>query len=251
VVGALLAAGGAAGCGDGTGGRAGAVRGRQAMKEQAAAVKRPVIPAMRRINCARARCVALTFDDGPGDYTGALLNQLRSSRVRATFFLLGLEVPGRGHLVRRMVYEGHEVGNHTWSHKNLTTLTPAEIRDQVGRAQQVIQSAGGVAPKLFRPPYGATDERVGRIVGMPQIAWNVDTMDWSRVKTTKSKTVVEWARHAQPGGIILMHDIYPDTVKAVPKVVMELRRRGFTLVTVSELFQIRRLQPGVAYRHLW
>jgi len=205
----------------------------------------PPAPPPARVDCSVRKCVALTFDDGPGAYTGLLLDRLRAARVHATFFLLGQNVAGHRDLVRRMVEEGHEVGNHSWSHPDLTTLPTWEVRAQVRRTQQAVQDVTGVAPALFRPPYGAVDERVANAVDMPLILWSVDTLDW--LHRDVRRNITAGVREPRRGGIVLFHDIHRPTVAAVPSVLEGLRERGFTFVTVSELFGGRPLVPGHRY----
>jgi peptidoglycan/xylan/chitin deacetylase (PgdA/CDA1 family) len=241
-----------AGCGGGrtTDGRRGDTeRNQVAVKKRTARQGHPAAPpAQRRIDCARVRCVALTFDDGPAEYTRVLLDGLRRSGARVTFFVLGQKVGRRPDLVRRMVYEGHEVGNHTWSHPPMPTLPASEMRSQVERTQEAVKSASGVRPRVFRPPYGTTDKKVARVVNMPQIAWDVDCMDWH--PRNSHKGIEAGMKQARPGGIMLLHDVYRSTVTTVPNIVSTLRQRGFTLVTVSELFQSRRLRTEPLYRNL-
>ncbi|WP_344590049.1 polysaccharide deacetylase family protein [Actinomadura vinacea] len=193
--------------------------------------------------------MAITFDDGPGEHTGQLLDRLKESGARATFFMLGQNVRGNEQLVRRMAYEGHELANHTWSHPNLTGMSSGAVRSEVRRTQRAIQQASGVEPKVFRPPYGATDAQVGRAVGMPQIMWSVDSQDW--LHHNVARNVSAGVKSPKPGGVVLFHDIHHETVNAAPKILAGLRERGFTLVTVSELFQTRTLKPGSRYTNLW
>ncbi|MFC5749468.1 polysaccharide deacetylase family protein [Actinomadura rugatobispora] len=230
--------------------KAAAARQHVALKKKAAPPARPAAPpAMRRLDCARLKCVALTYDDGPGAYTGQLLDMLRRSGARATFFMLGENVRGHAHLVRRMAYEGHELANHTWSHPKLTGMSGGAVRSEISRTQRAIQEASGVVPKVFRPPYGATDAQVGRAVGMPQIMWSVDSMDW--LHRNMARNVSAGVKQPKPGGVVLFHDIHQATVKATPSILSGLRQRGFTLVTVSELFQARTLRAGSRYTELW
>ncbi|MGK5556865.1 polysaccharide deacetylase family protein [Actinomadura kijaniata] len=207
----------------------------------------PTPPPPRAIDCARTQCVALTFDDGPGEHTGRLLDDLRREGARATFFLLGQNVGAHRDLVRRMVLEGHEVANHSWSHPQLTGMSPDAVRSQVRRTSEAVREASGVTPTLFRPPYGATDGTVARAVGMPQILWSVDTLDWR--DRSAARVVRVGVREPRKGGIVLLHDIHRTTVEAVPRVLSGLKKRGFTLVTVSEMFQGRQLRPGQKYEH--
>ena len=210
---------------------------------------RPALPpSQRRIDCAKVKCVALTFDDGPSLHTPKLLDTLRRSDTRVTFFVLGQNVERHGATVRRMVHEGHEVGNHSWDHPIMPSLSPRAMRRQIQLTQQAVRQASGVTPKVFRPPYGATDERVARAAGMPQITWSVDCMDWHRTKARKG--IATGMKEARPGGIILLHDTHGSTVRAVPKMLSTLKGRGFTLVTVSELFQGKRFEAQATYTNL-
>jgi peptidoglycan/xylan/chitin deacetylase (PgdA/CDA1 family) len=234
----------AAGCGGGPDEKQARSAGNNAeLRQKARRAAAP--PPPRKINCDRAKCVSLTFDDGPGPYTAQLLDTLKGRGVRATFFMLGENVHAHRNLVRRMAMEGHEVANHTWSHPDLTGLPPAEVRSQIQRTQKAVRDASGVTPTLLRPPYGATNAEVGRATGMPLILWSVDTLDWRYLSVSRDTSV--GIKEPQSGGIVLFHDIHKPSVQSIPKVVDGLRKRGFTLVTVSELFQGRPLKPGQTY----
>ncbi|MGI5203927.1 polysaccharide deacetylase family protein [Spirillospora sp. CA-108201] len=191
------------------------------------------------------KCVALTFDDGPGPYTARLLDTLKRNGARATFFMLGENVGAHRDVVRRMALEGQEVANHSWSHPDLTTLSSAEVRSQIQRTQKAVKDASGVAPTLVRPPYGSTNKRVETAIGMPLVLWSVDTLDW-RYRDAARDTRVG-VKEPKTGGIVLFHDIHKPSVDSIPKVVDGLRKRGFTFVTVSELFAGQRLAPGTSY----
>ncbi|HEX2312116.1 MAG TPA: polysaccharide deacetylase family protein [Thermomonospora sp.] len=189
--------------------------------------------------------MALTFDDGPGPYTGRLLDHLAKARVRATFFVLGELVRPNARTVRRIAAEGHELANHSWSHPDMAGLSSRRVRSEVRRTQGVIHQVTGVRSRLFRPPYGSTNARVGRAVAMPQILWSVDTMDWRHRNTARTVRIV--TKETRNGGIVLFHDVHRPTVAAVPQVVTRLQRKGYRFVTVSELFAGRRLRPGTVY----
>ena len=197
----------------------------------------PLPPPARPVNCRQIRCVALTFDDGPGPYTGMLLDILAKYQARATFFVLGRMVAvDHQDSLRRMVAEGHEVGNHTWDHLDLTGLPEAEIIHQLRRTQEIVRHAIGFETTLMRPPYGSTNTRVtdvSRREGLAQVLWNVDTVDW---RDRKASIVTERAANVEPGSIVLMHDIYPSTVLAVPRLLNELTAKGYTFVTIPELY---------------
>ncbi|MEU4066390.1 polysaccharide deacetylase family protein [Streptomyces wedmorensis] len=201
------------------------------------------------VDCRKARCVALTFDAGPGPYTARLLDILKAKRVNATFFLIGKSGIARfPDLVRRETVEGHEVANHTWSHPRLTEVSEAEIRRQLTLVQGQIKQLTGRSPTLMRPPRGSTDQRVAEVsrsLGLAQILWTVTAKDYrDHDPELITRRVLAGAA---PRGIILLHDVYPGTVPAVPAIIDGLRRRGLTPVTVSQLFAPDTPQPGRAY----
>jgi peptidoglycan/xylan/chitin deacetylase (PgdA/CDA1 family) len=186
------------------------------------------------VDCHRVKCVALTFDDGPGRYTDALLRHLKAYHAHATFFVVGQNAAAYPGVLRRTLAAGHEIGNHTWSHPDLTRLSAARIRSQLARADRAIKAATGIVPRLIRPPYGALNTFVRRHTNRPLVLWSVDTLDWryrdsARVARRALKSV-------RPGSIILFHDIHPTTVRAIPRVLKKLSARGYTFVTVSQLF---------------
>ncbi|GAA3005647.1 hypothetical protein GCM10017559_29230 [Streptosporangium longisporum] len=193
--------------------------------------------------------MALTFDDGPGPYTGWLLDILAERRVRASFFVVGRMVSEEDEAVlRRMVAEGHELGNHTWNHPQLTRLGPGEVREELGRTQWLVKRVTGVTMDLMRPPYGLTGPWVAaesRHLGLAQILWNVDTRDWHDRDVS---IVAHRAAGAGPGSIVLLHDIHPSTVRAVPRLLDDLAGKGYRFVTLSELYG-RRPVPGRRYYH--
>jgi peptidoglycan/xylan/chitin deacetylase (PgdA/CDA1 family) len=207
----------------------------------------PATPATPAPNCLVLRCVALTFDDGPVADTQRLLSMLATEGVRATFFTVGEMVTEHPEMVRAEVAAGDEVGNHSWSHPQLTHLSDSAVRSQVERTAQAIEDAGAPRPTLFRPPYGDIDARVGADLaaeGQPAILWSVDTLDWlHRDPNSVYRRAVNGVR---PGSVVLMHDIHPTTVTAVPRIIATLKARGYTFVTVSELYG-EELKPGVAY----
>ncbi|WP_157383336.1 polysaccharide deacetylase family protein [Nonomuraea coxensis] len=188
----------------------------------------------RTVDCRRVKCVALTFDDGPGPYTGELLRHLAAHQARATFFVVGQNVAAHPSVLRRAAAAGHEIGNHTWSHQDLTKLSAGAVRAELARADRAVKAATGFVPALVRPPYGAFDNAVRTGIRRPLVLWSVDTLDWLHRDSARVARVA--IRSARPGGVILFHDIHPTTVRAVPRVLKALSRRGYTFVTVSELF---------------
>ncbi|MEU4326446.1 MULTISPECIES: polysaccharide deacetylase family protein [Nonomuraea] len=210
----------------------------------------PALPAQAapKVDCAKVKCLALTFDDGPGPATGTLLSTLGKNKAKATFFLMGKHVELRPALVKRMAREGHEIGNHTWSHPSLPTLFDEEITQELRATQEAISSLTGRTPRMFRPPYGNTDDRVRELAGdegMAQVLWTGTTLDWKLRDQKKIRSAV--LRLAKRDGVILMHDVVPQTVQVMPSLIKELKKRGYHLVTVSTLLKGRKLTPGTTY----
>ncbi|MBW3703924.1 polysaccharide deacetylase family protein [Streptomyces griseus] len=171
--------------------------------------------------------VALTFDDGPTGTTAAYLKALRDAgRARATFFVTGTLADGQRAGTRRIVAEGHQVGNHSSTHPDLVQLDAATAFAELRDTSRVVRTQTGRAPTLFRPPFGSTDARPRRDaarLGMTEVIWTADTVDWSGIPT---ETIVANALTVKPGGIILMHDGLPTTLAAIPKIVQGLAERG-------------------------
>ena len=180
--------------------------------------------------------VALTFDDGPGPHTERLLEVLAEREVTATFFVVGREVAARPDVVRAQVGSGHAVGNHSYTHPDLTALDPERLAEEIDRTSDAIVAATGTRPILARPPFGATDAAVARLLGdrgLAEVLWDVDTEDW-RIHGVEATTrnALDGARD---GAVILMHDTQETTVAAVPGIIDGLRARGFAFVTVPDL----------------
>ncbi|KAB2344375.1 polysaccharide deacetylase family protein [Actinomadura rudentiformis] len=205
-------------------------------------------PTSPRTDCAKAKCIALTFDDGPGPYTARLLDMLAGRKARATFFVVGANADAVPELLRREVAEGHEIGNHTQSHRDLSRLPAMRVNSDIHRTDEIVRAATGKAPTLLRPPYGAgnaTVAEVARSLGMPQILWDVDTHDGH---DHDPRGVADRAvSKARPGAVILMHDIHRGSVDAVPRILQRLQDKGYTFVTVSELLAGQRVTPGARY----
>jgi peptidoglycan/xylan/chitin deacetylase (PgdA/CDA1 family) len=205
-------------------------------------------PKKTAVDCEQVKCIALTFDDGPGKYEGKLLDTLKKHNAKATFFLEGQYVKSRPQYVKRMVAEGHELGNHSYSHPDFTKIEPGAIRSEIQKTQDAVKKAAGVEPKLLRPPYGLADLQVSDIAaefGMPMILWTGGSQDWAtkNVEAIKKKTL----EVAKPGGIILMHDWVKQTVDAMPSIVKTLQNKGYHLVTVSDIVKNEELEPGDIY----
>jgi len=187
--------------------------------------------------------VALTFDDGPHHrLTPHLMDILASRAVRATFYVIGNRVSRHSQIMQRMAAEGHEVGNHSWSHPNLAGLSDGALLSQLDRTTQVIYDAVGRPPVTMRPPYGALRPRQRRLIhearGLPTVLWSVDPQDWRRPGS--SVVTQRIVRGAHPGAVVLAHDIHAATVRAIPSTLDALLARGYQFVTLSELLGWRR-----------
>jgi peptidoglycan/xylan/chitin deacetylase (PgdA/CDA1 family) len=199
------------------------------------------------VDCRTKNCVALTFDDGPAASTTRLLDTLAAHGARATFFLVGRSVEKFPELVRREVVEGHELGNHTYTHANLRRSSPTKVTAELRRTQEAIRRVTGITPGLMRPPFGATDEQVTTItrrLNLAQILWSLDPRDWRDRDAEKVEDRV--VNGVRKGSIVLMHDIHPTTVAAVPGILRRLTIEGYSFVTVSELYGSS-LVPGEKY----
>lgn len=200
------------------------------------------------VDCSdpEVRCVALTYDDGPGGRTPELLDMLAAHDARATFFVTGLPVREHPWTVRRAYAEGHEIANHTLDHPDLATLGAGAVRSNLETTQALVQRETGHTMNLMRPPYGSRNGTVDQVteeLGLAQILWGVDTNDW---KDRKAGVVSKRALDgASDGAIILMHDIHDTTIDASRKIIRELDERGYTMVTVSQL--LGTTKPGQVY----
>lgn len=197
------------------------------------------------VNCADVPCVALTFDDGPSVFTNGLLDLLKERNVRATFFVLGQSARVQPETIARMKAEGHQIGNHTWDHSNLTQLSDALIQEQIEQTDNLIIKLTGEPTQLLRPPYGAYDEYVMSVAQLPIILWSVDPLDW---KDRDAELVASRISDAPIGSIILAHDIHETTVAAIPTIIDALGGRGIHFVTVSQLLAPHIPTAGQMYR---
>lgn len=181
--------------------------------------------------------VALTFDDGPGKRTEELLNVLDENGSRATFFMLGKNVSRYEEVVKKMQDLGNELGNHSWDHENLAQLSDEDIKWEINHTNEVIKNAAGNNPSLMRPPYGSINATVRENVGLPLIMWSIDTEDWKTRDAQKTIEVV--MNNVKDGDIILIHDIHDPSVDAAIQLIPQLVDKGYQLVTVSEMAQIK------------
>lgn len=183
-----------------------------------------------------APVIALTFDDGPSaGYTQELLDGLMERDVKATFFILGVNIEGHEDLVRRMAREGHLLGSHTQNHVDLTRLPLETAKEQITETTETIHTLTGQESTYIRPPYGAWNEVLEKGVSQIPVAWTVDSLDWSLQNT--DAIVSRVLKDAEDGDIILMHDCYETTVEAAFQIIDALQGQGYRFVTVDELIE--------------
>lgn len=195
--------------------------------------------------------IALTFDDGPyRNITTPILDVLEKHNAAATFFILGNRVSGNEDIIQRAINGGSEIANHSFSHKQLTAISNNELKSQVYDTQAAIKNAVGREPTLLRPTYGAVNNNLKQTIDMPLILWSIDTLDW---KHRNSQRIINHVlSNVRDGDIILMHDMYPTTNQATQVLVPELINRGFQLVTVTELYELKGLplEGGKTYTNV-
>lgn len=186
--------------------------------------------------------IAMTFDDGPHPQnTPRLLDILRARNVKATFYVIGRSVDLYPQIVRRTAAEGHEIGNHSHTHRLLSKLGDSELRMEMSRCQDAVGRAAGVRMRTMRPPYGGLLQRQRELVhaefGYPTILWSVDPLDWKRPGPSVVTSRILSGTNA--GSIVLAHDLHAQTVDAMPATIDGLLRRGFKFVTVSQLLAMK------------
>lgn len=199
------------------------------------------------------KLVALTFDDGPSQYTGKLLDALKKHNAKATFFVVGSRLGGSSNaLLGRMEAEGHVVGNHSQNHKNLKYLSANNVANEMYDAAERIKIAIGHYPIVMRCPggnYNSTVQAYAKSISVPIIQWNLDTIDW---RDRNKATILNRAKSGvRDGSIVLMHDLYSTTVDAAIELIPYLQQQGYTLVTVPELLAAKygTIEPGKVYFH--
>jgi peptidoglycan/xylan/chitin deacetylase (PgdA/CDA1 family) len=194
--------------------------------------------------------IALTFDDGPAIDTVRILEILKDNNCHATFCVVGNRIKNNAKTLRKAVKQGNQVVGHSWDHKQLTKLSKTKITLELTKTNNAIKKATGVTPDMYRPPYGAINDKVRKISkaqGLSMLLWSVDSLDW-KYRTTRSinSRIMSAVRD---GSIILCHDIHPTTAVAMEKVIPALVKEGYQLVTVKELMKAKgiKTKPGKRY----
>jgi peptidoglycan/xylan/chitin deacetylase (PgdA/CDA1 family) len=199
------------------------------------------------VDCARTKCVALTFDDGPSPFTDRLLHILKDNDAKATFFLIGNKVAANPAGAIRIADAGMEIGSHTWEHPNMTTIPPQDIPAQLSKANDAITGATGRTPVLYRPAGGLSNQAVRQAAagyGQAEILWDIISFDWINDSNTVATRRVLMAQ-IKPGSVVLFHDTYSSTVDLIYQFIPVLKANGYHLVTISQL--LGRRQPGSTY----
>lgn len=193
------------------------------------------------------KLIALTFDDGPNYNTNKVLDILEENNVPATFFVLGNRIKGNENILKRMVSSKMEIGNHTFNHLLLTKYKEDKVKSEINDTSNLIFEVTGKYPTLFRPSYGSCNKMIRSIVDTPIIIWDIDTLDWKYHNSRRISSRV--INKVKDGDIVLMHDIYSATANALEIIIPSLKSKGYTFVTVSDLFYYKNipLEKGKVY----
>lgn len=178
--------------------------------------------------------IALTFDDGPNSIcTKRLLDGLKERNVKASFFVLGENVKEYPKLAKRMAAEGHLIGNHTYSHVELTKMAENRAKEELEKTNEIVYQVTGIQPEYMRPPYGECSKKLEDSVDMILVRWTIDPRDWNTDNT--EQIVKKVVTSAKENDIILLHDCYRSSVDAAFEIIDQLTEEGFEFVTVDEI----------------
>ena len=185
-----------------------------------------------------APMVAFTFDDGPNpSNTQRILDVLNENYSHATFFVVGTNAENYPDLLKAISASGSEIGNHTYNHKDLTSISSSEVEEQIDKVNRAVKKATGENTTVIRPPYGAFNDKVLEQLEEPVVLWDLDTEDWD--SRNAKKIVDEVMANIKDGDIVLMHDIYDSTAEAVEMLVPKLKEQGYQIVSISEMAEYK------------
>ncbi len=188
------------------------------------------------------KVIALTFDDGPSKYTNKILDILKKYDACGTFFVIGNKTIFYKDILKRMLNEGSEIGNHSYDHKLLTRLSENEFKEEINKTQENIKNLTGFTPKLFRPTYGGYTNTLKKYTDLTFVLWDIDSRDW-QVKN-KDKILNNILPNVKPGKIILMHDNHEYSLNSLENLIKKLKDDNYKFVTVSELLEIKKLKEN-------
>ena len=184
------------------------------------------------------KLIAFTFDDGPNTKTTSrLLDGIQEYNARVTFFVLGSRVENNKDVLKRAYEEGNQIGSHTFNHLNLFLLSDDEVLSEVNSTNEEVEKIIGVRPTLLRPPYGNVNEHIKELASMHIINWDVDTEDWKLKDRNLIKDKI--LADAHDGAIVLLHDIYTESVEGALLAMAELEKENYAFVTIEEMVQLR------------
>lgn len=190
----------------------------------------------------KGRYVAITFDDGPSPMTGKVLDVLKKHEAKACFFLIGSKIASYKETVRRIVNEGHIVGNHSWSHTGRFPIKKYnDVIKEIEMTSDAVTECTGLRPLLFRPPFGVTNPRIGKAVrkaGLTCIGWNVRSMD-TLENRSREEVMKKISKGTGPGAVILLHDRCNDSDKLLEMLLVYLEANDYKVVTIEEMFDLK------------
>lgn len=191
------------------------------------------------------KVVALTFDDGPSKYTGAIIDLLNENDANGTFFVLGNKVKYYSDTINKSISYGNEIGNHSYNHKSLNHLSKEDFLYQLNTTQNIIYEVSGYTPKYLRPTYGNVSKSLREYTTLEIVLWNVDPEDW---KYKNSKTIAKRVLNkVKDESVVLMHDTKERTLNALKIIIPELKKQGYQLVTISELKEVQEIRKKTGY----
>lgn len=184
--------------------------------------------------------VALTFDDGPyTPVTKRILNVAAKNDAKVTFFVVGNRINTYRSIVKRAYKNGHQIASHTYNHANLSKLNKTQIYRELNKTNEVLKNVIGREVTAVRPPGGSISNLMRKVLNVPMIYWSVDTEDW---RSRNASSVLARCNHIKDGDIVLMHDLYPSTATAAETLIPRLKKKGYQLVTIDELFYYKKVK---------
>lgn len=186
--------------------------------------------------------IALSFDDGPSIYTDQILDILDKYDAQATFFVIGNKANNFKETLKKIVNNGNEIGNHTYTHKWLSTLNENEFLNEINKTNEIIKEITNFDIRLLRPTYGSISNKQKKLTDLDISFWDIDTLDW-KIKNV-DKIVNKVINKVKDLDVILMHDTYKRTVLALEIIIPELKKQGYEFITISELNQIKEFRKN-------